>query len=385
MNEAVKLGFAGFSTPRDGVLVVFCDDDLKFGPATRKAIGGAADLIARAAKAENFKGKRASALDLAMPHGLDVARLIVIGTGKASELKERDFITLGGTALGKVPSAVRSATIFAEFSSGAAKPDQTAELALGARLRGYSFDRYKTKLKEGETKPAPKAVTIAVADAAAARKAYASRAAIGEGVLIARDLVNEPANVLYPEEFARRAAMLRKQRVAVEILDVKAMKKLGMNALLGVGQGSRRDSRMVVMRWNGGKKNEAPVAIHRQGRVLRHRRHFDQARGRHGRHEGRHGRRRLRGRPDACARGAQCAGQCDRRDRMRRKYAGRQCATSRRHRHIDVGPDHRDHQYRRRRPARSRRCALVHRQALQAEIHDRSRDADRRDHRRARS
>jgi len=261
MNEAVKLGFAGFSTPRDGVLVVFCDDDLKFGPATRKALGGAVNLIARAAKAENFKGKRASALELAMPQGLDVTRLIVVGTGKASELKERDFITLGGTALGKVPSAARSATIFAEFSSSAAKPDQTADLALGARLRGYRFDRYKTKLKEGETKPEAKAVTIAVADAAAARKAYASRAAIGEGVLIARDLVNEPANVLYPEEFARRAAMLRKQRVAVEILDVKAMKKLGMNALLGVGQGSRRDSRMVVMRWNGGKKNEAPVAI----------------------------------------------------------------------------------------------------------------------------
>ena len=135
--------------------MVFCDIDLSSGRDTISDCGVVV-LIAQEAKAENFKGKRASALDLAMPHGLDVARLIVIGTGKASELKERDFITLGGTALGKVPSAVRSATIFAEFSSGAAKPDQTADLALGARLRGYSFDRYKTKPKEGERSRPPK-------------------------------------------------------------------------------------------------------------------------------------------------------------------------------------------------------------------------------------
>ena len=78
---------------------------------------------------------------------------------------------------------------------------------------------------------------------------------------MARDLVNEPANVLHPEEFARRTLALKKAGVAVEVLDVKAMKKLGMNALLGVGQGSARESRVVVMRWNGGKAGDAPVAF----------------------------------------------------------------------------------------------------------------------------
>src|SRR5262249_59456537 len=76
-----------------------------------------------------------------------------------------------------------------------------------------------------------------------------------------RDLINEPPNVLYPEEFARRAAALRKLGVTVEVLDERAMKKLGMNALLGVGQGSRHASRAVVMRWNGGKSGAAPVAF----------------------------------------------------------------------------------------------------------------------------
>src|SRR5665811_2452567 len=103
---------------------------------------------------------------------------------------------------------------------------------------------------------------------AAVRGAYARREAISDGVLLARDLVNEPANVLYPEEFARRTASLKKVGVAVEVLDRKAIKKLGMNALLGVGQGSARESRVVVMRWNGGKAGEAPVAFIGKGCLL---------------------------------------------------------------------------------------------------------------------
>ncbi len=107
------------------------------------------------------------------------------------------------------------------------------------RLRAYSFDRYKTKRKEGEEKPSEVEVTIAVANVAPVRKAYAAREAVANGVDFARDLVNEPANVLFPEEFADRALTLKKLGVAVEVLDVAAMKKLGMNALLGVGAGLR--------------------------------------------------------------------------------------------------------------------------------------------------
>ena len=96
-------------------------------------------------------------------------------------------------------------------------------------------------------------------------------------MVLARDLINEPANVLYPDEFARRAAALRKLGVAVDVLDVRAMKRLGMGALLGVGQGSAHDSRIVIMRWNGGKRGTRAGGVHRQGRLLRYRRHLDQA------------------------------------------------------------------------------------------------------------
>ena len=151
--------------------------------------------------------------------------------------------------------------MFAEFAGGALNAEQAADLAQGVRLRSYAFDRYKTKKKDDERRSGPASMTVAVGDVAAVRKAYRARAAVSDGVLMARDLVNEPANVLHPEEFARRALALKKAGVAVEVLDLKALKKLGMNALIGVGQGSRRESRVVVMRWNGGKKGEAPVAF----------------------------------------------------------------------------------------------------------------------------
>jgi leucyl aminopeptidase len=261
MSEAIKLGFSDFATPEKGILVLFCDEKLAFGPASKRVLRPTDDLVSRAAAADHFTGKSGSALDIIAPPGLSVSRLVILGIGKAKDLKALDIIKLGGKAVGKIPRSAAEASIFAELPGGAMKPDEAADLALGASLRAYAFERYKTKRKEGEEKPALSSVTVAVADTAAARKAWQSRAAAGEGTLIARDLVNEPANILHPEEFARRAAALKKQGVAVEVLDEKAMKKLGMNALLGVGQGSARESRVVVMRWNGGKAGAPPIAF----------------------------------------------------------------------------------------------------------------------------
>lgn len=261
MADAPKLAFGAFAAPAKGILVVFCDDGLRFGPATGKALGQAAALVTRAAKAEHFTGKSGTSLDLIMPAGLKVDRLTVIGLGKVGDLKQQDFVKLGGKALGKLPKGASDLTVFAELPSGKMTPEQAADLAQGVQLRGYVFDRYKTKRNDDEAAPVKQSVTVAVADAAAARKAFAAPSAVAGGVLMARDLVNEPANILYPEEFSRRAMTLKKAGVVVEVLTMAAMKKLGMGALLGVGQGSARESRVVVMRWNGGKKNEAPLAF----------------------------------------------------------------------------------------------------------------------------
>jgi leucyl aminopeptidase len=261
MSDAVKVGFVPFSAASRGILVVFCDDSLKFGAAARKALGTAADLVGRVAAANQFKGKSGSVLDILAPQELKASRLIVVGVGKLSAIKDHDFLKLGGVIAGKLRAGGDAVTVVADLPDAAMKPEQAAAIGAGVRLRAYTFDRYKTKKKDGEDTALRADVSVAVSDAGAARKAFTPDAHIVDGVILARELVNEPPNVLYPVEFARRAAQLRKVGVDVEVLDVKAMTKLGMGALLGVGQGSTQPSRTVIMRWNGGKRGDAPVAF----------------------------------------------------------------------------------------------------------------------------
>jgi leucyl aminopeptidase len=261
MSDAIKVGFVPFSAAPRGILVVFCDDALKFGAATRKTLGTAAALVKRAAGTNQFKGKSGSSLDILEPDGIKVQRLIVVGVGKPAELKQKDFLKFGGVLAGKLNSASEAVTVMAELPEAAMQSAESAAIGSGIRLRAYTFDRYKTKKKDGEDKTLRADVSIAVEDVAAARKAFAPDTDVVDGVILARELVNEPPNVLYPEEFARRAAQLKKLGVDVEILDVKAMSKLGMGALLGVAQGSARPGRTVIMHWNGGKKGDSPVAF----------------------------------------------------------------------------------------------------------------------------
>jgi leucyl aminopeptidase len=261
MPDAVKVGFVPFSAAARGVLVVFCDDSLKFGAATAKVLGDAAATVKRAASASQFKGKSAATLDILAPEGVKATRLIVIGTGKAADLKDTDVLKFGGVLAGKITAGTDAVTVMAELPAGVMTPAQAASIATGVLLRAYKFDRYKTKKKDGEDASVKAAVSIAVDDVAAAKKAFAPEGHIVDGVILARELVNEPPNVLFPVEFARRASELKKLGVEVEVLDVKAMTKLGMGSLLGVSQGSTQPGRMVIMRWNGGKKGEQPVAF----------------------------------------------------------------------------------------------------------------------------
>jgi leucyl aminopeptidase len=131
---------------------------------------------------------------------------------------------------------------------------------MGAKLRSYTFNHYRTK-KLDEYQPTLEKITVGTSDAAGAKKAWAELEAIAGGMFLARDLVNEPPNILSPVEFARRAKELSKLGVKVEVLGEAEMKKLGMGALLGVGQGSERESQLVVLQWNGGRKKDAPVAF----------------------------------------------------------------------------------------------------------------------------
>jgi len=132
-----------------------------------------------------------------------------------------------------------------------------AHLAFGARLRSYTFNAYRTKDRD-EHEPTVEQIRIGTTSASAARRTFAPLEAVADGVFLARDLVNEPPNMLSPADFAARTKSLAKHGVRVRVLGETEMKKLGMGALLGVGQGSERESQLVVMQWNGAKRPDAP-------------------------------------------------------------------------------------------------------------------------------
>jgi leucyl aminopeptidase len=262
MSGAVKVAFGPLSAPKGSALVVFVAADMKPAPMVTAQFGDLEPLIRAAAKASNFRGAQRTALDILAPAGLEASRLVVVGVASGKDNAPVDFVTLGGFAFSKVTGAKRVEVAF-EAPSGTWDGPAAADFALGLRLRGYRFDKYKTRKKESDddNAEAPDFV-IGSSHLAAARAAAQDRFAVAEGVELARNLVNEPPNVLFPLEFAERAKSLEKLGVEVEALDEKAMAKLGMNALLGVGRGSARESRLVAMRWNGARSKRAkPVAI----------------------------------------------------------------------------------------------------------------------------
>jgi leucyl aminopeptidase len=261
MSEFAKTAFAQLAAPKGGTYVVFVGVALKCGPSVNSFLGAAADLIASAARTAHFEGKSLSALDILAPHDFPAERLLVIGLGGAKELAEIDFAALGGFAFGKI-GAAKDVSVGLEAPEGTWDGAAAADFMMGLQLRAYRFEKYKKK--KDDDKRGVATISIGVHDVEAARQAGKSREALVAGVEIARNLVNEPPNVLFPIEFANRAAGLAKLGVEIDVLDEKAMARLGMGSLLGVGQGSVRDSRLVVMRWNGAKgrgKKSAPVAF----------------------------------------------------------------------------------------------------------------------------
>jgi leucyl aminopeptidase len=258
MAAEPKIAFAKPKVPARGTLVILTDEALAFAAEARDVV--AAANIERAAATARFKGKAGTAFELISPAGADFDRLIVFGLGKPGEAGSVDWVKTGGQILGKI-GAADEATVLLAVPGWSADGDAAAALALGIRMRAYRFDLYKTRKKDDD-EPGIVRVTIGLDADAAARRAWKDAKAVADGIDMARSLVNEPANVLVPVEFARRTKALADVGVEVEILDQRALKKIGMRALLGVNQGSTNECRVVVMRWNGAKDAAArPVAF----------------------------------------------------------------------------------------------------------------------------
>ena len=257
--------------PREGCLVAAIEKGGELPAVLRELDEKSAGQIARAMKAASFDGAKGSVVDIPAPYGLELDRLLLIGAGEVDDLDAWGAECLGGRMAGALMERKETqASVLALPPEGVDLPptEWAVRISSGMALRNYVFDRYKSEKKDGENGENGRkngkrisAVTVLVEDPQSAQKGWKERAGLVEAVHMARDLVNEPGNVLYPAEFARRVKELEKIGLEVEILDENKLKELGFGALLAVGQGSANAPCVAVMKWNGGKEGEAPVAF----------------------------------------------------------------------------------------------------------------------------
>ncbi|HVM99620.1 MAG TPA: leucyl aminopeptidase [Caulobacteraceae bacterium] len=239
-------------------LAVLAFEDGEFSPAAEaldKQIGGA---IRRAIGVSKFKGQMGQSLAILAPAGVKAGRVLVVGAGKQAAFDPKAAETAGAHAFNAAKDSGSDKLLLMMPPAG---PERQAHAAFGIALASYRWDRHRPNEKP-EKKPTVKAVDIACADPKAAAKTFRPLSTLAEAICYARDLVSEPANVLHPEEYARRVRELTRLGLEVEVLGEKEMKKLGMGALLGVGQGSVRESQLVVIQWKGAKDPKAaPIAF----------------------------------------------------------------------------------------------------------------------------
>ena len=210
--------------------------------------------LERAVHLNRFQAGKGSAVDIVAPAGGAAERVILIGLG-SDDLTELAQVESGASAYAAtLPHNHETLVIIPE---GGLDPVLVAE---GAMIRQYRFDKYRTKEPQSK-KPTVTNIVIAADDPASATTAFEVRKAVVEAMAFTRDLTSEPANVLHPESYADQLKALEAEGLKVTVLDEPTMEKLGMHALLGVGLGSRRASRLVAMEWHGGGEGEAPVAL----------------------------------------------------------------------------------------------------------------------------
>jgi leucyl aminopeptidase len=257
----MKVSFSPLSVPASGVVVVGVGEERVPGTSAGNLDTTLGGQLTRAMEASRFRGRKDQTLAILAPGGSGLARVQLLGLGKPGELDALRLQAAGGQVYAALAgNGHADAFVCVDSFDGCplSPAEMAAELAFGAVLRSYRFDKYRTKESEDE-KPSLTALTFGCDDAGRAEELFAPRAALAEAIAFTRDVVSEPANVIYPESLAAQAKSLAAHGVEVELLGEAQMRELGMNALLGVGQGSDRESHLVVMQWWGaGKPAETP-------------------------------------------------------------------------------------------------------------------------------
>ncbi len=263
----MKVSFGTTAVPPQGALAIGVAKGGKLGPLGESLDKKSKGAIKRAIKAsERFEGDNGQSLEILAPGGTRLTRLLLLGVGKPEELDERAAENLGGSVAKRVSGTGDTKAAIAldvSFGKKGGKIDEVeaaARIAFGARLGTYRFDRYRTTEKP-EKKPSLKHLTVLIGTTAPAQKRFAALDRLADSVALARDLVTEPPNVIFPKSLAAQAESLSELGVKVEVMGRAKLEKLGMGSLLGVAQGSSNEPFVVVMQWNGASNGTAPVAF----------------------------------------------------------------------------------------------------------------------------
>ncbi len=265
MTAPLQVQFVQLTATLSPTVVVLAGEEVALAPSVAAIDERIKGGLTKAARAAAFTGKPRTAIEILAPVGIDAQRLVVVGAGRTAS--EYDRLRLGGFAYAQIAARkTESASLFSDLADtgGVGAETAAADLAFGALLRSYAFDKYRTKRNgnngeesDREARDGLQTLLVHCANPDAAEKAFASRKAVADGVFLARDLVNEPANVLGPVEFADRLRDLAPAGLTVEVLDEDQLKALKMNALLGVNQGSARPPRVAILQWHGAKSKRA--------------------------------------------------------------------------------------------------------------------------------
>ncbi|MFN3232658.1 MAG: leucyl aminopeptidase [Alphaproteobacteria bacterium] len=260
----MRISIADSVKDPNGAIVVFVTKGKALSASAADLDKRTGKAVSRAIEASKFKGDQGQFLDIIGPAKIEAACILLVGLGDPEELDPLTVEKAGGAVVNRLKEAgpaAASIMVDAIDGWGVDGDEFAARLAYGALLNSYRFDKYFTS--KGSDKKAPSLKRIAVVTEAAkeARKAYRPLEKIAQGAFFTRDLVSEPANVLYPESFAEECRSLESLGIEVEVLGEKEMTDLGMGSLLGVGQGSARESQIVVMQWKGAGEQDKPLAF----------------------------------------------------------------------------------------------------------------------------
>jgi leucyl aminopeptidase len=215
-------------------------------------------VAARAAEAQRFEREAASIAETFIAEGDNARRLLLVGLGDRRQ-DEALYEKVGGALVAKLLTSGETRLVI-DLSGLGLAGNAAARIGFGAAARSWRYDVYRTKLTKKQKPTLEEVVIVGAGDGA--DEAWQRLEALLDGLSLTRELVTEPANIIYPETFIERVrTRLEPLGVEFEVLDETQMAELGMGALLGVGQGSRRPPRLLAMRWNGGAADAKPVVL----------------------------------------------------------------------------------------------------------------------------